>query len=142
MDVWEVMAHEVELPISPDQPIFLPAGWEPIGTLARQANTAVVFCRRQSDLPTLPPSGPPVLDSLTQNTLPAGGTPATIDVAGSNFESTCEINVDGSPRGTFFLSDTHLQYTARPDLATSGQTAQITVVGAGGTSDPLPFTYT
>jgi hypothetical protein len=142
MDVWEVMAHVVALPISPDDPVFLPPGWEPIAALARQGPNAVVMCRRQSDVPILPPSGPPVLDSLNPDTLAAGGTPATIDVLGSNFESTCEINVDGQPRGTFFLGDTHLQYTARPDLATSGQTAQITVVGAGGTSDPLPFTYT
>jgi len=127
---WEIMGHQVTLPAPFDAPIPIPAGWEPIGTLARQANTAVVLCRRQAAGPA-PPSDPPVISSLDPNTLASGGTPATIEVYGSNFDAQSVINVDGAPRATFY----------RPDLMSPG-TVQVTVVGANGTSNAVTFTYT
>ncbi len=138
---WQIMAHEVTLPIQAENPISLPAGWEPIGTLARQGNNAYVFCRRPADDTGGPPSGAPVISSLTPNTLASGGTPATIDVAGSNFDASSVIHADGAARATFYLGPTQLEYTARPDLEAPG-TVQITVVGDNGTSNAKTFTYT
>jgi IPT/TIG domain-containing protein len=138
MSDWQIMGHDIELPIAYDSPVTIPSGWEPLSALPRQGNKAVILCRR---LAAAPPSGAPVLTSITPTTLPAGSTPATIDVIGSGFDASCTINADGVPRATFFLDSTHLQYTARPDLATSGQVVQITVVNDAGTSSALPFTY-
>jgi hypothetical protein len=137
---WEIMAHMVELPITAEAPIVLPAGWEPIGALARQANQAVVFCRRQAADPGLP-AGAPVIDSLVPASLASGGTPATVDVFGANFDATSTVNADGVARATFFIDAGHLEYTARPDLEPPGA-VQITVVGPVGTSNPMTFTYT
>jgi hypothetical protein len=140
MATWEIMAHQIVLPVSAEAPIALPAGWEPIGTLARQGNNAVVLCRRQADDPT-PPSGAPVLDSITPSSLASGGTPATVDAVGSGFDTSSVIQADGVPRATFYIDATHLQYTARPDLQAPGP-VQITVAGDNGTSNALTFTYT
>lgn len=82
------------------------------------------------------------LTSLTPNTLAAGTTPATIDVIGVGFDNTCSVYLNGSPRATFYIDTTHLQYTARPDLATSGDVDQVTVANATNTSNALPFTFT
>jgi len=137
---WEIMGHPIELPIPYDNPQTIPSGWEPLSALPRQGNKAVILCRRVASAP--PAGGPPVLDSITPNTLAAGGTPATIEVYGSNFDASCSIYADGAPRSTFFLDSTHLEYTARPDLATSGDVVQITVGNDAGRSSALPFTYT
>jgi hypothetical protein len=59
----------------------------------------------------------PTLTSLTPNTLPSGSTPATVDVVGTNFDSSCVVLADGQSRATFYVTATHLQYTARPDLS-------------------------
>jgi hypothetical protein len=138
MPDYEVMAHAIELPIYAEDPMALPVGWEPISTLSRQGNKAIILCRRLAQAPS---GGAPVLTSLTPNTLAAGTTPATVDVAGSGFDANTTVNADGVPRSTFYLDATHLQYTARPDLATSGQVVQITVSNDSGSSDPLTFTY-
>jgi hypothetical protein len=139
MSNYEIMAHQVLLPILPDDPVIIPAGWEPISTLARQGNNAVVMCRR---VVTPPAGSAPVLASITPNSLAAGSTPTTIDVAGSGFDTSCTIYADATPRATFYLDATHLQYTSRPDLETSASTVQIRVQGDGGTSGALPFTFT
>lgn len=138
---WQIMAHMVTLPIEAEQPLALPAGWEPIGTLARQANQAVVFCRRPADDPENPPSNAPVIDSLNPASLASGGTPATVDVLGSNFDTSSVVKADGVPRATFYLDAGHLEYTARPDLESPGQ-VQITVAGDNGTSNAMTFTFT
>lgn len=141
-DVWEIMAHPIELPIAYDDPVQIPSGWEPIGILPRQGNKAVVLCRRGANPVDFPPSTTPVLDSLTPNSLPTGSTPATIDVAGAGFDASSVIYADTDPRATFFITPTHLQYTARPDLVTAPETRQITVHGDSGTSNALTFTFT
>jgi hypothetical protein len=82
-----------------------------------------------------------VLTSLTPNTFAAGSTPATVDVYGSGFSSSCEILSDGTARATFFIDIGHLQFTARPDLATSGTSNQITVTDGTNTSNVLPLTF-
>jgi hypothetical protein len=134
------MVHQVDLGgLAADTAVPIPSGWEPIGVATRQGNKATILCRRAADVP--PPAGAPVLTSLTPNSLAAGGTPATVDVVGSGFDSSSTIQADGVPRVTFFLDATHLQYTARPDQASPG-TVQITVAGTAGTSNPLTFTFT
>jgi hypothetical protein len=141
MSDYEIMVYAVDLTtLSMNEAVAVPPGWEPIGLAARQGNQATVLCRRSADV--APPSGAPVLTSLTPNTLAAGGTPATIDVVGSGFDSSSTIMADGTARATFFLDGGHLQYTARPDLASPATTVHITVQGSNGTSNSLPFTYT
>lgn len=98
------------------------------------------WCGEFKALPPAP--GALTLTSLNPNTLVHGTTPTTIDAYGTAFDSSCSIYVDGTARATFFIDDTHLQYTARPDLVTTPGTAQVTVVGTGGTSNALTFTYT
>lgn len=83
-----------------------------------------------------------VLTSLSPNSLAAGSTPATIDVLGTGFDQSCTIYSDGTARATFFIDIGHLQFTARPDLATSGQTNQITVSNGTVTSNVLTLTFT
>jgi hypothetical protein len=83
------------------------------------------------------------LTSLTPNSLPAGSTPATVDVYGTGFDSTCTVYADGVTRATFFIDIGHLEYTARPDQATSGETHQMTVGNTlGRMSNALTFTFT
>lgn len=83
------------------------------------------------------------LTSLNPNTAPAGSTPATVDVIGTGFDSTCTIYVGEETRATFYISATDLQYTARPDLATSGQIDAVSVRNtAGDQSNTLDFTFT
>jgi IPT/TIG domain-containing protein len=97
------------------------------------------WCGEWSGGATAPP---PTLTSLTPNSLPAGSAPATVDVAGTNYDPTCVILANGATRDTFYIDATHLQYTARPDLAISGDTVQIAVQNNNGTSSSLTFTYT
>lgn len=132
------MAHQVVLPIASDAPVSLPTGWEPFSAGVRQGNNAVVLCKR---LAVAPPAAAPVLTSITPNALAAGGVPATIDVAGSGFDANSTVNADGVPRATFYLDATHLQYTARPDLATPGQVVEVTVSNDSGVSNTLTFIY-
>jgi hypothetical protein len=139
MSDWQIMAHEIQLPVQAEQAVTVPGGWEPISTLSRQGNKAVVLLRRQAQY--TPPSAVSVLSSLTPNTLASGGVPATIDVYGTGFDASTTIDADGQPRATFYLDATHLEYTARPDLA-GPSTVQITVQNSNGTSNALPFTYT
>lgn len=83
------------------------------------------------------------LTSLAPASLPAGSPPSTVDVYGTGFDNTCDVYSDGVARTTFFIDIGHLQYTARPDQANSGDTHQITVENsAGATSNALTFTFT
>lgn len=136
---WQVMAHQVVLPIAADTPVSMPTGWEPFGVGERQGANAVVLCKR---LAVAPPGDGPVLDSITPNALAAGGPPETVEVLGSGFDAGCSVYADDTPRATFFLDATHLEYTARPDLATSGQAVAVTVRNDAGSSAALTFTYT
>jgi hypothetical protein len=139
--LYQVMAHHIRIPdYGPEAAIDLPVGWQAVATVVRQGEDVVLLLTREK--PTLDLPNAPVLTSLTPGSAPVGSSPVTVDVAGSNFDSTCVVEVDGGPRDTFLLSNTHLQYTARPDLETAPGTAQVTVVGDTGTSAALPFTYT
>jgi IPT/TIG domain-containing protein len=140
---YQVMTYRIAIPegdMGVGTIVSLPQDWVPLAAV-RQGETALVLCSKQLAGP--PPVGnPPVLNSLTPDTLAAGTTPATIDVLGSGFDASSTIYADSDARATFFIDNTHLEYTARPDLATSGEVHQITVVGDTGTSNALPFTYT
>ena len=121
-------------------PVYdLPDGWTPLSAV-RQGEQILVLCYQQVGGPA--GGAAPVLASITPNTLPAGDPPTTIDLHGSGFDTSCTIYADASPRATFFIDATHLQYTARPDLETTGSTVQVSVQGDSGTSNPLPFTFT
>lgn len=139
MAQYQVMTHRIQFPQGGlgDSPVVtLPDGWVPLGAI-RQGETVLVLVYQ-------PVGGlaVPVLAALDPDSLPAGGTPATVDVTGTGFDNSCIIYADGQPRATFFIDATHLQYTARADLAASGESHQITVAGTGGTSNPLTFTFT
>jgi hypothetical protein len=144
MSQYQMMTFRIDLPegsTGMGEVVTLPNMWEPISAL-RLGETVLVLCRQQTGAP--PPSGgsAPVLTSLSPNTLPAGSDPATVDVYGSNFDSSCQIESNGTARATFYFDSGHLEYTARPDLATQGQVSQMTVVGTNGTSNALPLTFT
>lgn len=87
-------------------------------------------------------AGSITLTSIVPNTLPSGSSPTTVDLYGTGFDTTCNVTIDGTTRASFFIDDTHLQYTARPDLQTGPATVQVAVVGAAGTSNSLPFSFT
>jgi hypothetical protein len=143
MPNYQVMVHHIHIPdYGPEVAIDLPATWQSVATIARQGEDLVLLLMREADQPVTPPGGAPALTSLTPNSVAAGTTPITVDVIGSGFDANSTIDADGSPRGTFYIDDTHLQYTARPDLATPGTTVQITVTNTHGPSNALPFTYT
>jgi hypothetical protein len=141
MSDWQVIAHMVSLPVTPDIPISVPSGWEPIATLSRQGNQAVLLCRRGSNAIVDVPSVKPVLTSLTPTSLHAGSAPSLVDAYGSGFSSSCVVYSGTSPRSTYLIDPTHVQYMARPDLASPGP-VQITVQGSSGVSNALPFTFT
>jgi hypothetical protein len=140
---WQVETVRIAVPppdLGEGPAVVLPEGWEPLAAM-RQGETVIVLCRQP--VASTPPGGnAPVLDSLTPNSLPTGSSPATVTVNGSNFDNTCEVCADGQPRATFYIDPHTLEYTARPDLASSGESHQITVQGSGGTSSALTFTFT
>ena len=143
MSQYQMMSYRVKIPeggLGTGEIVTMPDMWEPISAV-RIGETVVVLCRQAITSP--PPGGnAPVLTSLSPNTLVAGSTPATIDVYGSNFDASCVIQGNGTPRSTFMIDAGHLEYTARPDLGTPGQVTQMTVVGNNGTSGALPLTFT
>ena len=141
MSQYRVMTYRIAIPegnIGMGEIVALPDGWTPLAAL-RQGETALVFCSQQVGAP--PASDTPVLSSLNPNTLSTGGEPASVDVLGSGFDTSCAVNADDVPRATFFIDAGHLQYTARPDLEGKG-VVQITVVGDNGTSNALSFLFT
>lgn len=90
---------------------------------------------------TVPAEGPsPTITSLSPSSVTAGGGGITLTVNGSDFVSgTSQINWNGSPLNTTFLSAAQLR-TQLPDsdIFSPGK-AVITVVGPG-ISNALPFT--
>ncbi|MFI1963269.1 beta strand repeat-containing protein [Streptomyces pathocidini] len=80
--------------------------------------------------------GAPVLTSLVPNSGPAvGGNVITIN--GSGFTGATQVLFGGTPAAFTIISPTQIQATAP---AGSG-TVNVTVVGPGGTSNALPYTY-
>ena len=111
------MTYRISLPegnIGMGEVVNLPDGWTPLNAI-RQGETAVILCTEQIGAP--PASDVPVISSLNPNTLSTGGEPSTVDVLGSEFDTSCQINADGVPRATFFIDAGHLEYTARPDIS-------------------------
>jgi hypothetical protein len=85
----------------------------------------------------------PAITSMSPTSLAAGSPPATVDVYGSGFDSTCQVQADTVPRTTFFLDPGHLQFTARPDVETGPSSHEITVVdSAGNVSNAVVLTFT
>jgi hypothetical protein len=139
---YQVMTYRIKIPqgdLGVGDIVPMPEGWIPLAAM-RQGETAVVLCYQEA----VAPGGPDiVLTSLTPNTLAAGSTPATVDVLGSGFDTGCSVYADEVVRPTFYIDDTHLEYTARPDQATAGESHEISVGNAGGDrSNSLPFTFT
>ena len=144
MAQYQVMAYHVALPprtsLGMGLVVVLPDGWTPLSAIGQGA-TAIVLCSRPVGTP--PGGTAPALSSVVPNTLPARSAPGTVDVYGSGSDSSCVAYADGEVREPTFLIDaTHLQYTARPDLANPGESHQITVQGNNGISNSLPFTFT
>lgn len=87
----------------------------------------------------------PTLTSISPSTLYAGATvAATVTATGTNFVSTSEVEFNGSPRPTTFVSSTQLtfQVTAADQAAIS--TATITVVNSspgGGSSSGVTLSF-
>jgi hypothetical protein len=84
----------------------------------------------------------PVLWSLTPSSVLPGLAGLVLTVNGADFSASSQVQWNGAPRATVFVSSTLLTATIpATDLLTSG-TAQVTVVNpppGGGTSNPLSF---
>ena len=138
MPDYEMMVYEVVLPVG-GQTVAVPSGWEPFLLAERQGNKAQVVCRR-----VVAGTGAPlVIDSLNPASLPGGTVALTVEVLGSGFDPSCTVTVDDLAVTTFYVDAGHLEYTARADLASPGDTHNIMVVnGADQVSNTVTFTYT
>lgn len=78
--------------------------------------------------------------SVTPPTLPAGSSALTLNVAGTGFEPSSIVLVNGSPRPTTYVSSILLQVTLSPSDISQGGTLNITVFTpppGGGTSEGM-----
>lgn len=88
------------------------------------------------------PTPPPVLTSVSPNTVIPGGAGFTLTVTGSNFTTMSTVDWNGAARQTTFVSSTQLTaQIAASDIANGG-TASVTVVGGGNTSGALSVVIT
>ncbi len=88
------------------------------------------------------PSNGLVLTLLTPSSAIIGSSALTLDVSGSDFTSGSEIEWDGSPLPTTYISATLLSTQITAAVLAVGGTAQVTVFtpgGNGGTSNALAF---
>ncbi|MEO8216430.1 MAG: Calx-beta domain-containing protein [Acidobacteriota bacterium] len=86
--------------------------------------------------------GVPAITSLSPSSACAGHADLLVTVSGSNFVSGSQVQWDGAPRVTTYISSTQLQVQfPAADLA-SARTVSITVANpsGGGTSQPVTFT--
>lgn len=84
-----------------------------------------------------PPAPPPVVTTLTPNTVSAAAGPTTITVAGTGFVASSTIRVDGIAVPTVYVSATSLTTSYDP---TAAGTTQFTVANGAAISNAVPFT--
>lgn len=96
-------------------------------------------------LPTPPPApsaNAPVITALNPASAIAGGAPFTLAVTGSSFDPAAQVQFNGSPRTTTFISSTQLQAAITSgDIASIGADS-VTVVNpaaSGGSSAAFTF---
>lgn len=82
----------------------------------------------------------PLITSLSPALVTAGGSPFTLTITGNNFVSS-NVQWNGSPLTTTFVSATQLTALVPANLIASAGSASVTVMNAGGaTSAPVIFT--
>ena len=87
----------------------------------------------------------PVVTSITPSVLAAGSPDTSVVVNGGDFTSGSQIELNGSPLSTTFISSTQLSTTVTSDNLVNAGTAQITVVTpgpGGGTSASVQLDVT
>lgn len=92
---------------------------------------------------TITPGTPvtPALTAISPASAMAGSGPVTLTATGANFVSSSTVQVNGSNRGTTFVSSTQLTATlTAADLAVAGSLSIAVNTSGGGTSGSLPFT--
>ena len=84
--------------------------------------------------------GGPIITALNPALVTAGGLPFTLTITGNNFVGS-NVQWNGSPLTTTFVSATQLTALVPANLIASAGSASVTVVNAGGaTSAPVIFT--
>jgi Putative Ig domain len=101
----------------------------------------MAFCMFSGSTSTaLGQGGGPVITSLSPALVAAGGSPFTLTINGNNFVAS-NVQWNGSPLTTTFVSATQLTALVPANLIASAGSASVTVVNAGGaTSAPVIFT--
>lgn len=98
--------------------------------------------------PTLPTPAPtpapnaPVITALNPASAIAGGAPFTLTITGSGFDPAAQVEFNGSPRTTTFISSTQLQAAITSgDIAAIGANSVTVVnpVASGGASAAFTF---
>ncbi len=87
----------------------------------------------------------PVLTSISPSAALAGGTPFTMHLVGSNFESLSVVTINGDAQQTQFLDSQDLQVQIQATDLTSAGALSIAVLNpspGGGASQTLPLTIT
>jgi uncharacterized protein (TIGR03437 family) len=82
----------------------------------------------------------PTLTSLNPSSATAGGAAFTLIVSGSNFTSTAQIQWNGSPLATAFVSATQLNASISAALIASAGSVTVTVSQGGSVSGGQTFT--
>jgi uncharacterized protein (TIGR03437 family) len=80
------------------------------------------------------------LSSLSPSSTAVGSAQFTLAVYGSNFASNAQVYFNGAPLSTTYVSAGQLNATVPASSLTVAQTASITVISSGTTSNALTFT--
>src|SRR5204863_7526 len=82
----------------------------------------------------------PTLSSISPNNATAGSPGFTLTVSGTNFNVSSQVQWNGTPRATTFISGTQLTAAIRAADVSSAGVAQVTVFNPGiGASNALAF---
>ena len=85
---------------------------------------------------------PPVLTTLTPNTIEVGGADFVLVVTGTGFTAASTIHIKGTPAPTTLVSDTEVSTPIDMALVLAPTVAPITVVNDGLISNSIDFTVT
>src|SRR5262249_3524135 len=86
----------------------------------------------QTGTSTTTPPPPPNITAITPTSATAGGPWFALEAAGTGFGPNSTVRWNGNPRGSTFVSPTHLTASIPPSDITAPPTAQITVRNGDG----------
>lgn len=109
------------------------------------ASTAVATLLLAGIMPIVAMAAVPTVTGISSSSIPMGSTASTITVNGTNFDSTSQVTINGSPRPTTLVSSNQLNVSlTASDFATAG-TFNVAVTNpgtGGGTSGNTTLTVT